>query len=201
MSKNNFGILVGEITSPPKRIKDVGNKKQQFNVRMKRASGQTDEITVHIWKDLACDLRIGDKVKLLGEFHSKNIGETKVDLFFCAMDLIPMFNSVDENQIVIVGYLCKVGVLRRTPMDRVIVDFILAVHRDDGHSDYINCIAWGNCAKNIADMEIGTLLRCNGRMQSRIYIKDRRPAMAYEVSVDEYEVMKNERYQNQRNSH
>ncbi|MCD7917194.1 MAG: single-stranded DNA-binding protein [Clostridiales bacterium] len=64
---------------------------------------------------------------------------------------------------------------------------MLAVNRRYGRADYLPCIAWGSIAQKCSQLEVGTLLRLGGRLQSRTYTKvtEDGPVQrtAYEVSI------------------
>ena len=64
---------------------------------------------------------------------------------------------------------------------------ILAVNRHYGRADYLPCIAWGQVASQVAQMQVGERLTLEGRVQSRTYIKQldggSEERTAYEVSV------------------
>ncbi len=99
-----------------------------------------------------------------------------------------------ENEVTLVGTLCKRAMFRTTPFMREIADILLAVNRAYGRSDYIPCIAWGREAHMAAELNPGTRVRLTGRLQSREYVK-RHPdgteekRTAYEVSCRALEIM------------
>jgi single-stranded DNA-binding protein len=97
-----------------------------------------------------------------------------------------------ENEIYLRGYLCKAPVYRTTPKGREIADVMVATDRGYGKSDYIPCIFWGRNARFVGEMEIGTYLELEGRVQSREYLKrledgTEEVRTAYEVSVSKVE--------------
>ena len=93
----------------------------------------------------------------------------------------------DENVVELRGALCKPPNLRVTPLGREICDLMLAVRRRYGRSDYLPCIAWGNCARAAARWDVGAAVWLTGRIQSRAYLKTENgetvEKTAYEVSV------------------
>ena len=48
---------------------------------------------------------------------------------------------------------------------------MLAVNRRYERSDYLPCIAWGQTAVEASEWTVGTVVRLEGRLQSRNYIK------------------------------
>ena len=92
------------------------------------------------------------------------------------------------NQIVLAGSLCKPPIFRRTPLGRSICDLMLAVPRRYGRADYLPVIAWGQLAVRTCEMQVGTPLSLEGRVQSRTYQKILEDGcveqrVAYEVSM------------------
>ena len=93
----------------------------------------------------------------------------------------------DENRLELSGTLCKLPVLRTTPLGRTICDMILAINRRYGRADYLPCIAWGSLAYRCGSMGVGDRLSLEGRLQSRVYTKEidgqLQERTAFEVSV------------------
>ncbi len=99
-----------------------------------------------------------------------------------------------ENEITLVGTLCKRAVFRTTPFMREIADMLIAVNRAYGRSDYIPCIAWGREAHMAAELPQGVRVRLEGRLQSREYVKrfpdaTEEKRTAYEVSCRSLEII------------
>ena len=89
--------------------------------------------------------------------------------------------------------MCKNPIYRKTPLGREIADVLIAVNRTYKKSDYIPCILWGRNAKYCENLEVGTKVKVNGRIQSRNYEKklDENNIIkktAYEVSVSKFAV-------------
>ena len=61
------------------------------------------------------------------------------------------------------------------------------MNRHYGRADYLPCIAWGQTAMQIAQMDVGEHLTIEGRVQSRTYTKllegGSEERTAFEVSV------------------
>ena len=82
------------------------------------------------------------------------------------------FVEEDKNEGVVIGHLVKKPVLRATPFNRQITDFLIAVQNDDNkHSSYIPGIAWGKNATFISQFDVGDKFAIEGRLQSREYEK------------------------------
>ena len=97
----------------------------------------------------------------------------------------------DGNHVQLTGVICKPPVLRRTPLGRCICDVMLAVNRRYGRSDYLPCIAWGQVALAVGQMEVGMPISITGRLQSRQYTKmlddHSEVRTAFEVSIMQLE--------------
>jgi len=83
--------------------------------------------------------------------------------------------SVYNNQIILIGNLCKIGEVRKTTSGSV-CNFTLAVYRngkgDSAVTDFISCIAWHNLARGIEQIDKGTRLIVIGSIVTRSYEKD-----------------------------
>lgn len=167
----------------------------QTTLKIKRLSGCQDFIPV-IVSDKLIDVtqkNAGRFLTIHGQFHSHNYyenGRTHLKLYIFAQE-IQMLEEKDahyENKIFLDGYLCRPPVYRLTPLKREIADFLLAVNRSYGKSDYIPGICWSDNAQEIATYPVGTRVTLSGRIQSREYVKkmdDGHPIrkIAYEISV------------------
>lgn len=98
-------------------------------------------------------------------------------------------NATHVNEVRLIGYLAKEPNLRVTGMSKThISDIIVAIHRDNGKSDYAICIAWEKTANLSAKLHAGDHVRIVGRFQSRGYTKklseDKiESRTAYEISI------------------
>lgn len=79
--------------------------------------------------------------------------------------------QVYENDVHIVGAICKRPAFRQTPFGRKICDIMLANNRFGGRCSYIPCIVWGSTAVFGSHLPIGQHLEIAGRFQSRKYTK------------------------------
>lgn len=167
-------------------------------VMVKRDSSDArDYIPVTIsGKLIDCDsLEAGTVVTITGQFRSFNKidQETQkrhllLSVFCKNIEIVDPDDSCYENEIELKGYLCKNATFRKTPKGREIADMLLAVNRAYGKSDYIPTIAWGRNARYASNMEVGTLVKVIGRIQSRTYLKkisetETEERTVYEVSA------------------
>lgn len=164
-------------------------------VHSQRRSGTVDDIPVIASEYLVKkDDFDGKYVEIDGEFRSMNMeveGKSKLilQLFVKNIRIVKTKESADdENEIVLDGFLVKNPIYRVTPNGREIADMMIAVNRPLGRSDYIPCICWGKSAKWAENLEVGTEIFVQGRIQSREYIKrlsedESEIRTAYEVSI------------------
>ena len=188
----NYAMLRGVLHSPP-RFSHQSREERffRFSLDVSRLSGTVDTIQVIARSGLleALEPGGGSKLCVSGELRSFNnksgVGPRLVITVF-ARELW-FDDGEDENVIELRGALCKPPNLRVTPLGREICDLMLAVRRRYGRSDYLPCIAWGNCARAAARWDVGAAVWLTGRIQSRAYLKTENgetiEKTAYEVSV------------------
>ena len=172
----NSAFLRGCVTSPPVFSHSVKEENfYTFPVSTERLSGACDTVNILInEKTLAnSSFACGDNVEITGELRSYNnksgVGSRLILTVFartCVKTAEP-----DENRIILHGTVCKMPILRKTPMGRSICDIMLAVNRHYGRADYIPVIAWGQWAILSSDLSVGDSITVDGRLQSRKYIK------------------------------
>lgn len=170
-----------------------GERFYRFPLTIHRLSGTADTLNVIVREHLLSSAVIvpGQRLQVSGElrsFNNKHSEGSKLVITVFAHSLLPA-DGADTNSVALRGTLCKLPNLRTTPMGREICDFMLAVNRHYGRSDYLPCIAWGIKAKETAQWPVGTVVSLTGRVQSRQYVKVIEGAAvektAFEVSVVE----------------
>ena len=184
--------LRGTTSEPPHFSHESrGERFYQFPLEIGRLSGASDIVNIMARESLICELELIGKTKLsvtgeLRSFNNKSAVGSRLIISVFAREIF-FDDGEDINSIALAGTLCKPPNLRSTPMGREICDLMLAVNRHYGRSDYLPCIAWGFLARGAAAWPVGTVIRLDGRVQSRKYIKtlDGRSVekTAYEVSV------------------
>lgn len=207
-SDNNHLQLVGKVTSEKKFSHEIyGESFYIFDLEVARLSGNADIIPVTVSERLITkqDLEIGKKVVIEGQFRSYNSYENernKLVLTVFAKDINFLEEEEDiapskdrvSNEVILVGYICKKPIYRKTPFGREIADVLLAVNRAYNKSDYIPCICWGRNARFCQEIEVATEVKIVGRVQSRPYEKKKEDGtvetrIAYEVSVGSLELL------------
>ena len=200
--ENNIVELAGAICSEPTYNHEVyGEKFYTCDMEIERLSGVKDIVPLTISERLfqSGEQLKGYRFRILGQLRSFNEhkdGKNRLILSVFVLDIEQLDDSqssLNINEIIIDGYLCKEPVYRKTPSDREIADILLAVNRSYGKSDYIPCIAWGRNAKYVSNFNVSTHIKVHGRIQSREYTKrlsetESETRVAYEVSVSKIEV-------------
>ena len=207
--ENNHLVLVGKVTSEKKFSHEIyGESFYIFDLEVARLSGNADIIPITISERLILEkeLEIGDRVEIEGQFRSYNSYENEKNrliLTVFAKDIKYLTEEEENlaekvsNEVTLVGYICKKPIYRQTPFGREISDILLAVNRAYNKSDYIPAIAWGRNARFCQNIEVGTKVKIEGRVQSRNYEKKfedgtTRTRTAYEVSISSLEIVNEE---------
>ena len=204
--ENNQVTVVGTIASDFRFSHETfGEKFYLVDVETLRLSGTVDMIPVMV-SDRMMNIEssnIGEKIRVSGQFRSFNRHDNDknrlvLSVFAHEIEFLDeMQSSLDCNEILLDGYICKEPNYRETPLGREIADILVAVNRSYGKSDYIPCIAWGRNAKYVSDLCVGTRIKVHGRIQSREYVKrlsktESETRVAYEVSVSKIELVEEE---------
>lgn len=192
----NYAEISGTLVKMPRLShENRGERFFTFPVAVRRLSGTIDTINIigrektlaNVNMTEGCSLHIFGQLR---SFNNKYNDGAKLVISLFARDIITE-NCENRNDILLHGTICKQPTFRTTPMGREICDFMLAVNRKYGRSDYLPCIAWGTKAREVSTYEVGTVLSLRGRLQSRQYIKiiDNTPyeKTAYEVSIIDLE--------------
>lgn len=198
MDNNNVEIG-GEIIEEPEFSHEIYDEKfYKFSIKTKRLSEYEDILPVIISERLVNlnDIKVGTIVKIFGQFRSYNLQtETRnklvLSIFVKDIEFTDDESILTTNDANFVGYICKEPIYRKTPLGREIADVLVAINRTYRKSDYIPCILWGRNAKYCETLNVGDLVKLNGRIQSRSYEKKLENGevlkkTAYEVSVSKF---------------
>lgn len=175
--ENNKVNIAGVICSDFKYSHTLcGEKFYIADLEVERTSGKSDIIPIMVSdRMIKIEDLTGVSVEILGQFRSynKNIdGKTKLLLTVFVLEIEFLENfTYNNNNVELIGYICKEPIYRTTPLGREIADVMLAVQRKYGKSDYIPCIAWGRNARFVGNLEMGQQIKIKGRIQSRDYQK------------------------------
>ena len=186
MESQNYVELWGVAESEPAfSHENHARRFDKFPLRVERLSGQSDVPVIVVSEELlrACPVRAGQSLRVTGQlrsFNNRSGQGSKLVITVFAQSIEPG-DGACFNRILLSGALCK------KPLGRSICDLILAVNRHYGRADYLPCIAWGQTAMQIAQMDVGEHLTIEGRVQSRTYTKllegGSEERTAFEVSV------------------
>lgn len=204
MIENNKIELCGVIASTPElNHKNYGENFYGFRLSCSRKSTEKDMLPIIVSDRLVeiKDLQVGKKISVKGQVRTfnKHISDDKRKLLIMVFardvweveeesESAPEFN----NNVKLSGYICKPPVYRVTPKGREIADVLIAVNRMYGKADYIPCITWGRNARYTGNLDVGTRIDVEGRLQSREYTKKlddgtEEIRTAYEISVSRIE--------------
>lgn len=188
-SRNEAELCGTAAAAPAFSHENHGVRFLTFPLRVPRLSGQEDILPILAPEALAEHVYEGDGLRVLGQlrsFNNKSGQGRRLVLTVYAASLSP-WPGEPVNRILLHGTLCKLPVLRRTPLGRSICDVMLAVGRRYGRADYLPVIVWGQLAQNVSRLGVGDSLAVEGRFQSRPYTKATDEGLqqhvAYEVSV------------------
>ena len=204
MIENNKIELCGVIASTPElNHKNYGENFYGFRLSCSRKSTEKDMLPIIVSDRLVeiKNLQVGKKTSVKGQVRTfnKHISDDKRKLLIMVFardvreieeesESAPEFN----NNVKLSGYICKPPVYRVTPKGREIADVLIAVNRMYGKADYIPCITWGRNARYAGNLDVGTRIDVEGRLQSREYTKKlddgtEEIRTAYEISVSRIE--------------
>lgn len=192
MQTNNVIFLRGRLAATPAfSHSNHGVDYLVFPLAVRRLSGAEDRLNVVAAREQLSSLSLeaDSPLTVRGEVRTFNnrsgVGSRLVVSVFARE--LSQEEGEDENRLELSGTLCKLPVLRTTPLGRTICDMILAINRRYGRADYLPCIAWGSLAYRCGSMGVGDRLSLEGRLQSRGYTKEidgqLQERTAFEVSV------------------
>lgn len=188
------GILVGDFELDHSFL---GEKYYRNYISTRRTSGVADVLPVIVSEKLL-DKTVGvsgNRVIINGRVTTRNMdneeGKRSLRIYIFATSYFTdedVEELEDVNRVTLSGYLCKPPIYRETPLGRHIADFVLAVNRPYGKSDYIPCVCWGRDALWLSGFEVGEEVFVYSRFQSRNYIKKKpdgtlEDRIAYEISA------------------
>ena len=201
--ENNTVEIGGRLASEIELSHEVFDEKfYKFYIETNRLSDFSDKLPIIISERVTNlnELNEGDILHISGQFRSYNepteTGKSRLvlSIFTKKIEKIEDESILTLNDATFVGYICKAPIYRKTPLGREIADLLVAVNRTYKKSDYIPCILWGRNAKYCENLEIGTMVKLNGRIQSRKYEKKQadgsiKEKIAYELSVSKFSII------------
>ena len=192
IQENNRVRLCGTMAGAPRYSHRAGGQDfWLFPLEVRRLSGSSDVLNIVLRREQLAAVEASERARLLvtGEVRSYNNRRdegARLVLTVLARELA-LTDEPDDNRVWLKGTLCKAPNPRVTPLGRDICDLLVAVNRRGARSDYLPCICWGSCAREAAGWSVGTVIRLEGRFQSRAYMKLREDGLerrvAYEISA------------------
>lgn len=163
----------------------TGRRLYKTSITVRRQSGTVDILPVSLSEKFAIRNR---HVTIEGDIRSydKRGDDLKRHLIlttFVRKLIVDDEQKEDENNVLLLGKICKKPIYRVTPFGREITELMLEVHASYNRKFYIPCIAWGMKARMAYSLQVGTKIICEGRLQSREYEKVGTFHTAYEVSL------------------
>lgn len=199
--KTNTAFVQGEIVTEPEITYSRNDEKfYEFDLKVNRQSDKCDILKVTA-SSRVFEPMLGEKfITLSGEVRTRNYrdaetGKDHLAIYLFAKECYFNKDEKNENDITLIGFVCKPPKYRITPKNRrEICDFTLAVNRQNGkRSDYIPSIAWGRDATFVSNLPVGTCLEATGRLQSREYDKiigeETVKKVAYEFSISNVKII------------
>lgn len=215
MELNTVGI-VGTAAAAPEPYRNIygqGNVYALY-VNVARDSGKVDSVLVLFQENkINCDsfdvlpwnepgymaalIKEGSRIEVTGAIQTYKDTETgHIQVFVWARYLAAVpADSPGINVVYAKCTIAKTPIYRETPKGRLITEISAAIPSifAPGFNSYIPCIVWGRMAVQAANLEEGTVVYLEGRLQSRDYIKrapeDIKIMTTWEVSVNKLEVV------------
>lgn len=195
----NEVILCGHTASKPVLTHSAGRFEYYgFSFRVPRLSGREDILNItapfHILPEGLGDMT---KINIRGVMRSRNVHDSdkyRLILCVCAREIKLAGEDCEaQNSISLTGSVCKPPIYRETPLGRRVCDIMLAVKRSYGKADFLPLIVWGGNADIARNCAVGEKIECEGRFQSREYVKKTEIGdfikTAYEISVSKINII------------
>ena len=166
-----------------------GAEYQKFMLTVKRLSETEDILPIVIsMRGIPDCIRIGAEVTVVGtivvDIDNPFAEKTHLLLSVNAHEVAEE-SAEDCNEVEIEGPICKLPILRDTPLGRTVCDTMLMASA--GSNNPIPCILWGNVAREMSELGLYSHLNVVGRLQSRVYTKETEEGsetrVFYEVSA------------------
>ncbi len=93
------------------------------------------------------------------------------------------------NKAIIIGRIVKKPELRKTPTNKFVTTFSLAVSRNKDDTDFIPCVAWEKTAELVSSTDKGSLIGIEGRLYTSNYEHKGEKRFKMEVLVDRIEFL------------
>lgn len=166
-----------------------GKRFYSTTVRSNRNSGVTDYVPVIISENMIVS---DGRIRVSGELRTYNTEQGHLKVYVYAESISPS-DDKDKNICDLQGILCSIQPLRKTISGHYICKAVIAINRSYGKSSYIPCVAWNDKALKLSICSVGACVAINGRIQSRLYLKEEAHFTCYELSINSIEEVLHER--------
>lgn len=207
MEMNTVGIA-GTVAAAPAPYRNIYGRENVYALWLDvaRDSGTVDCVLVLVQvgkTEMEIDraaLREGSRVEATGTvqtYKDRETGHTQLFVWASYLAAVPD-DSQQINTVYITGTVARQPVYRETPKGKHITDFAICVPSAfaQGFYSFIPCIAWERLAEQAAEMQEGSEVYLEGRVQSRNYTKKTpegtRELTTWEISVNKLKMTETE---------
>lgn len=186
MKETNIASGAGKIKTPPQRLKSLYGKENlyRFICSVERQSGVSDNVII-IVSEAVIDteekgkaieaLKVGTDIIYTGKPQTMRNTETdQIDVFVLA-DYVRTGYAAPQNDIrIISGTVARPVKHRLTPKGKPITDIMVKIPSVFAENFMCNIpvVAWYKEATAAAELKEGDIIRIEGRLQSRQYVKN-----------------------------
>lgn len=182
----NEAIISGVIVSEPDYSHQVNDEHfNKFFVSVIRESGIEDKVPIIasvgiIGQSLLAE---GVFVQIVGQYRSYNDCERHKSVFVLARDIVIIDEELYTNMVFLKGAICKEPCYRELSSGKEITGLCVANNQKHGKSYYLPVVVWDKFAKRTSEYNVGDIIECKGRIQSRTYYKNNECFQVYEMNV------------------
>lgn len=182
----NEAIISGRIISEPNYSHQVNDEHfMKFFVSVLRDNGTADEVPI------LASVRIIEQslleedvfVQIVGQYRAYTDCERHKSVFVLARDIVIIDENLYTNLVFIKGTICKEPCYRELKSGKEITGLCVANNQKHNKSYYLPVVVWDKYAKRVSEYNVGDVIECNGRIQSRTYFKNDEFVHVYEMNV------------------
>lgn len=184
----NMAIISGRLSGEPSYSHSVNDEHfSKFYLSVIRESGAEDIIPIIASVSLIEQslLVVGVFVQVAGQYRAYTDSEHHKSVFVLARCVSLIDEVLYVNDVHLEGAICQEPCYRHLSCGKEITGLCVANNQKLGKSYYLPVIVWDKFAKEVSDYEVGDVVECMGRIQSRCYPKDGHVRTVYEMSVSD----------------
>lgn len=181
----NQAIICGRIISEPNYSHQVNDEHfNKFFVGVERGNGIEDSIPIiaNVGLMQPTNMKCGEFVRVTGQYRSHTDAQGHKSVFVLARS-VALCSECYENSVCLCGTICQSPCYRALPTGKEITGLCVANNQNYGKSYYLPVIVWDKFAKEVSGYNVGDMIECKGRIQSRSYPKEGRLFYVYEMNV------------------